>query len=252
MDCPTSNLFKDGFVEEAIEEFMKNTHNSLNSTNFCFPMINYTGPIVKVDEAVELLTIYNLSTLKSLAVSYVKSLYNNSLLCFDANNNYYGYVFVESLDDHLSTIRDSIRKIVIDNKIVSEEEAFFSFLDKKMNLIAKSSENQERIDNISLDYDEKPDSTNYNCIRIEIKDEILLKDIQFLIDAVSNSVYESGEFNIQTYGLIVDAINNPLLSLKAKGLLALFLNFISGAFNPAGLSSISYYNHQPSAAAPAA
>ena len=78
-----------------------------------------------------------------------------------------------------------------------------------------------------------------------------LNDIQFLIDAVSNSVYESGEFNMQSYGLIVDAINNPLLSLKAKGLLALFLNFISGSFNPAG-PSISYYDHQPSAAAPAA
>ena len=78
-----------------------------------------------------------------------------------------------------------------------------------------------------------------------------LNDIQFLIDAVNNSVYESGEFNMQTYGLIVDAINNPLLSLKAKGLLALFLNFISGSFNFAG-PSISYYDHQPSAAAPAA
>lgn len=173
MDCPTPSLFKDGLIEGVVEEFMRATDNCLNSKDFVLPMINYTGSFMEIDEAIELLTIYNIRTMRDLAVNHVENQYKNSLLIFNHEDKYLGYINIKSIDNNLSEIREIVRAMLLDNQIMEENRPSFTFLDGEKKKISKDSEKTERITYICISHEENPESSSYSRIRVKIRNPII-------------------------------------------------------------------------------
>lgn len=148
MECPTSTLFSDGFSEEAIEDFMQATQYVVSSKNRVIPMLNYTGPFMEPDEAIELLSLSNLEKIKDETINYLKSRFKNALLIFTANNTFICFILTNSFDNTLSQIRDSVKSAIIKSQELEDDAFSFKFINKNDELIEKKDEEKLRIRNI--------------------------------------------------------------------------------------------------------
>lgn len=170
MDCPTSTLFIDGFAEEAIEEFMEKTDNVLTSREFVLPLINYTGPFMDPDEAIELLTIFNLMKITKTAINHLNKKFENSVLIYNQNNEYIGFFNILSMDSSLFENRDELRKIMPTNLNIENDNINFNFMNSEKQLIKKEIEKDYKIRDIFLIDDDVPNSGCNNAIRIHYEE----------------------------------------------------------------------------------
>ena len=164
LECYKSNMF-DGLLEEATEELMKNTNNCLTSKNFILFAINYTGPFREPDKFIEFFSLYNMKTIKDMAISYLKTFQKNCVLIYNAKQEYIGFNNFISLDDNLEKVRDQVGKEVISKE---KELGSFSFIDSKNEEISKDKEKKIKLIDISFTTPNCP----FKSIKINIFKEI--------------------------------------------------------------------------------
>ena len=168
MDCPSSTLFSDGFAEEAIGDFMDASNNCICSRNFVLPCINYTGPYMEADEAIELLTLNNLNKIKNTAITFLRDHYKNAVLVYNQMNELLGHVKIPSSDATLEKIKHDITIMI--NEKNSGDDIPFEFLNTKMEKLQKTDENLKRIREIFVPYDDESIKCKTNpAIRIKLK-----------------------------------------------------------------------------------
>jgi len=180
MDCPTSSLFSDGYDKEAIEEFLAKTNNCVPGPNFVLPALNYIGPFTKHDEAVQFLTLTNIDKIKNAAITYLREYFRKAVLLFDEMNIFIGYIMVESNHDKtLDNYKNDIKNLLMCEKKIDEENAFFDFLDKKCQKIPREEEKKKRLKEIFIPIkDDSINSSSNPKIRIKIKENKIVEIVE--------------------------------------------------------------------------